>query len=237
MPEAMFWRCNSVELKEGGQDPEQFSTEAFSWYDLLESYTRKQITHATDRLHALRGITTDMQTTRTDRYYGEYGVWKDTLHGDLLWRQDGSSSKEGRLPLPSWSWAATDGPKSWCMVSLDAPRKIPQSFEIDAVGHLVASGPLTKRTLAFKAKAWNFVDGTGTGNLEMFFVSRYDPLAYELYSDDPGQAFDNMLYLILDQENQTPMGFAVFDNWHIVPNVQCFLMTSTNRSDNDLDSS
>jgi hypothetical protein len=236
MPQAMFWRCNSIELQEGGQDPDQFSMESFSWYDLLESYTRKQIKYATDRLHALRGITSDMQTTRTDQYYDKYGVWKDTLHSDLLWRQDGPTSEEGNLLLPSWSWAATDGPKSWCMVSLEAPQKMPQSLEIEPGGHLVSSGHLTKPTLAFKAKAWKFLNGPETGNFEMFFVSRYDPLDYEQYSGDPGQAFDNMLYLILDHDTtQTPMGFAVFDGCDIVSNVQAFLVASTYRSENDLD--
>ncbi|KAL3425070.1 hypothetical protein PVAG01_04351 [Phlyctema vagabunda] len=80
-----------------------------SWLDVIESYTRRELSHAQDRFPALSGL--------ASRYYlaqkgDEYmaGLWRKTFAEDLTWRvtepkltEKGKSLRE---IAPSWSWAS-----------------------------------------------------------------------------------------------------------------------------------
>jgi hypothetical protein len=88
------------------------------WRDFVQVFTRRKLSHATDRLPALIGIATAM----SERIHGEYyaGLWEENLETDLLWVTNwfmltADEQVPQRLPVPvdyapTWSWASVMGP-------------------------------------------------------------------------------------------------------------------------------
>ena len=79
-----------------------------AWYDLIEQYTRSQLTYESDRFPAIAGITARFRTILDDRCIT--GIWEKTLPEDLLWhrliRKEYDSGEMSHSQLPTWSWAS-----------------------------------------------------------------------------------------------------------------------------------
>lgn len=81
-------------------------------YDLVESFTTRKLSNASDKFAAISGTAMKYRYCRAgDQYLA--GLWMDTLSQDLAWRtpvymleNNGSSLDEGRNLIPSWSWAS-----------------------------------------------------------------------------------------------------------------------------------
>ncbi|KAK0642185.1 heterokaryon incompatibility protein-domain-containing protein [Cercophora newfieldiana] len=89
-------------------------TSTSQWFELLEQYSRRQLTFNTDRIPAILGIASEMGKRRSDEFTN--GVWKKDLGKQLIWLrtdyypQDPDQPHEHDLPdLPSWNWAALGG--------------------------------------------------------------------------------------------------------------------------------
>lgn len=85
------------------------------WYDLVESFTKRKLSNAGDKLAAIAGIAMRYQHCRGagDQYLA--GLWMDTLAQDLAWKtpvyliennNDPSLDEAGNNLIPSWSWAS-----------------------------------------------------------------------------------------------------------------------------------
>jgi hypothetical protein len=92
----------------GLQDPFQMG----SWLDMVESYSRCNLTNNMDKLPALSGIAQAAASLTGDTYLA--GLWLSQFHCHLTWfcdpfqRKAPSATDEYRAP--SWSWACVDGP-------------------------------------------------------------------------------------------------------------------------------
>lgn len=85
--------------------------------DVVEEYTRLDLTIGTDRLHALVGVATQALSLRPgDQYIA--GLWRNTIADGLSWyttnsrtssRLPGKNAPPGWSSPPSWSWAAVSG--------------------------------------------------------------------------------------------------------------------------------
>lgn len=77
------------------------------WRRLVQDYSRRKLSHLSDRLPAIQGIVAEFQRSLKDRYI--YGLWEGDLAESLLWQ---SLSQDGMPPdyarAPSWSWASTN---------------------------------------------------------------------------------------------------------------------------------
>jgi heterokaryon incompatibility protein (HET) len=82
------------------------------WKDIVEAYTKRNLTRSTDRLLALSGIAEKFITQAGCEYIA--GLWKASLPSSLLWY----TYKEWRsishhclvkYIAPSWSWASVEG--------------------------------------------------------------------------------------------------------------------------------
>lgn len=83
------------------------------WRDMVQQYSRLDLTFASDKFAAIAGVAKQMQGYRHANYFA--GLWKDSMIGDMLWRSF-SSSVEQLKPrnegnkAPTWSWASVEAP-------------------------------------------------------------------------------------------------------------------------------
>lgn len=76
------------------------------WKIIVEKYSARKLTNATDRLVALRGLINELQKVNNTRCV--HGTWADTLADGLLWfsLQPAERNKNPNH-FPSWTWAST----------------------------------------------------------------------------------------------------------------------------------
>jgi hypothetical protein len=80
-----------------------------AWSLLLRTYTRRDLTHSSDKLVAMAGLAEHFENLTGDKYVA--GHWKCYLKDDLLWKTSLTARGE-RKPLyraPTWSWASDMG--------------------------------------------------------------------------------------------------------------------------------
>ncbi|KAK0614479.1 heterokaryon incompatibility protein-domain-containing protein, partial [Immersiella caudata] len=91
----------------GAESPEEGHR---AWFDLVEHYTRCDLTEDEDKLPAIGGLA--RMLSPEDRL-GEYvaGIWGGALLRGLLWRVEdtGKTRRPEKYVAPSWSWASLVG--------------------------------------------------------------------------------------------------------------------------------
>ena len=128
--EQVFWECAQAVHAEGGDlyafDPNASLPSGLSiqqlcrmqttgavgikeWYGLVEGYTARNLSRATDRLVAISGL-----AKRFHRFIGhDYlaGLWDHDLHIGLAWWVDTDVPvhRPASNTVPSWSWASIEG--------------------------------------------------------------------------------------------------------------------------------
>jgi hypothetical protein len=101
----MIWSCKTVTQRETGE--KCFNTARNpKWKIIVEQYSDRQLTKATDKLIALEGIRAEYQKKSGDTYLN--GIWQNALPDQLLWQVCNKSENVSPLGLPSWSWANVD---------------------------------------------------------------------------------------------------------------------------------
>ena len=94
------------------------------WYDIVEHYTKCELSYKSDILPAISGVATQYQKMTGDKYFA--GLWKSDLARGLLWRTPYWNSvaklRKSSLPVnyraPSWSWSSIDATYiNWDLVS------------------------------------------------------------------------------------------------------------------------
>jgi hypothetical protein len=110
---SVFARQRRDPRYEGGSDSEDVAW--IGWYKMIEDYTARQITKATDRLPALSGLAQAVASKTQPGNHYLAGLWRFGLLEGLLWckARPGSQAlvQPGLLYVaPSWSWASVAGP-------------------------------------------------------------------------------------------------------------------------------
>jgi hypothetical protein len=100
--------------------------------NVVEPYTDRQLTKSSDRLVALSAIAFEFSKKLSCQYLA--GIWKEDLHGGLLWRCNEISNAHV-AGAPSWSWASVQGSVSWLKQSFGA------AFTPDIVAVEYATSP------------------------------------------------------------------------------------------------
>ncbi|KAF2679801.1 HET-domain-containing protein [Lentithecium fluviatile CBS 122367] len=221
MPSGMSWFCDHSEMSDRGTSMDLSLYERTSWLILLEKYTLKKLTYASDRLHALRGIVADEQKFREDQFLFDYGVWEDHLVEQLLWRNDELTSKAALSDMPTWSWAATGHPKVWCPANYKGTvEPIPGMVEITTTGSLKAVGRMA-----------------GISVSSQCYLSRVFEFEYTYaHPEESMKAFDQNScgsYIVRDSSEKKILGLAVLDE-DPAPHFECFLAALTKRYPGEL---
>ena len=88
------------------------------WYDMVEDYTKRNLSYQIDRLPAISGLAECFEMATGLRSYVA-GLWGEDLIDGLLWsvRRDWTSTpcpaQSEEFRAPSWSWATVDEPVEW----------------------------------------------------------------------------------------------------------------------------
>lgn len=80
------------------------------WRSIVEHYSRRQLTYASDKLPALSGLASHYARLTGHKYLA--GLWHENLAQSLLWSLDPQLRVRALPPsyrAPSWSWASHDG--------------------------------------------------------------------------------------------------------------------------------
>ncbi|RDW73552.1 hypothetical protein BP6252_07459 [Coleophoma cylindrospora] len=85
-------------------------TEYVNWLEIVERYSRCNLSREEDKLPAISGMANHIQSRSPYPVNYCAGIWEDQFHAGLLW----VSGRNGlRRPetnrAPSWSWASVDG--------------------------------------------------------------------------------------------------------------------------------
>jgi hypothetical protein len=93
-----------------------------AWRKIIEDYSNRQLTYATDRLPALAGLIAEFgRLDVADNCVA--GIWEAYAHNQLLWKQPRSASvhnpdsaptlQGASSVVPSWSWASVGTSVAW----------------------------------------------------------------------------------------------------------------------------
>jgi hypothetical protein len=145
MPGGMSWKCRTMSFGENSHFGLGLH-EHEDWCLLLDNYSRTAFTYPSDRLTAFQGI---LQARKIEiggcgAIYGV--VDDDTLLIQLLWCRYAKPLIQAGSAIPSWSWAALDGGKSWPTDWQDLVKQI-GILERRESGTLHISGPLIRLRL------------------------------------------------------------------------------------------
>lgn len=85
---------------------------SFAWDSIVENYSTKKLTQASDKLSAISGLASFVLNYRqlnAESYLA--GLWKGNLAEGLLWcvSEPGPPLPRGLYIAPSWSWASVSG--------------------------------------------------------------------------------------------------------------------------------
>ncbi|KAJ0273961.1 hypothetical protein CBS470a_011996 [Colletotrichum nupharicola] len=116
-------------LLQGGESAPPKTEILSHWYDLVEVYSGRKLSHRADRFPAISGIAREFAALLEDQYI--CGLWRSDLARGLMWF---STLMEGDAVLgyksgPSWSWASFEGRASW-MPQRHTHWRQNQDFEI-----------------------------------------------------------------------------------------------------------
>lgn len=84
------------------------------WYAMVENYTKRKLSHPSDKLPAISGLAEAFEEASGITGYVA-GLWEEDLIEGLLWSvasEDDTTSVVETRP-PSWSWASVDGAITW----------------------------------------------------------------------------------------------------------------------------
>lgn len=74
-----------------------------TWKSIVENYSARQISFASDRLQAIAGIASELSYVWNDRYH--FGMWHANLYQQLVWFAARPQQAQKAVPgMPSWSW-------------------------------------------------------------------------------------------------------------------------------------
>lgn len=88
--------------------PQKYRELCSTWYSILEQYSKRNLTVASDKFPALSGVAAQFAHLTGDKYVA--GLWERDLRVGLLWRceEPKNSRRPQEFRAPTWSWAALD---------------------------------------------------------------------------------------------------------------------------------
>ncbi|KAF4947843.1 hypothetical protein FGADI_10122 [Fusarium gaditjirri] len=120
-----------------GQSMKEKAEFHMRWYEMVTSYSVRNLTNDSDKMMAIAGVAYFIQQSTGFKYAA--GLWEETLPFNLLWAVDSGVKKRpyGR-PVPTWSWASVDGKISHRLKKVDPSPTSSSTLRIMAEGNSVS---------------------------------------------------------------------------------------------------
>ncbi|OJD28951.1 heterokaryon incompatibility protein [Diplodia corticola] len=222
--ECIVWSCRTITQRET-RDSFHDTARNTRWKIIVEKYSARKLTNATDRLVALKGLANEMQKVSSTRCI--YGVWADTLADGLLWFPLQAAERD-RSPnnFPTWTWASTCHGVRY--QKIERAKRISRRLRISEHDDRVveATGwvkklphlrPLPDVTLKRQDSGLSAVsqnqddaDPRLTGvllSIESNLHDKFSSLSFDLTEHPLGWALTHLVY----DSDQEPVGWALFD--------------------------
>jgi hypothetical protein len=137
----IIWSCKGVTQRETGE--KCFNTARNpKWKIIIEQYSDRQLTNATDRLIALEGLKSEYAKKNRDGNTYIHGLWKDSLPDQLLWQVCAKADGSNPLGLPSWTWASVSPGVRF--TPMYKAKNICESIRLDTTDILVIKAPMKR---------------------------------------------------------------------------------------------
>ncbi|RSL79111.1 hypothetical protein CEP51_007626 [Fusarium floridanum] len=165
------WYVHSGILEMPGTTQKKQSVESKSWNQIVQEYSKRELTFGIDKLPALAGIAKAFSGGNDD--LGQYacGMWEHQLEDCFFWSlAEDPKPKPENNSLPSWSWASVSGNVSFWGVSAENVEFLGVSVSYDGepvMGEVTEavvtlSGPLVQATLEYTQESLDGVDTSST---------------------------------------------------------------------------
>jgi hypothetical protein len=193
----IIWSCKAITQRETGERCYSVSRNT-RWKNVIEQYSDRQLTFATDKLIALEGLRMELGKKIACEY--AFGVWKESLPNQLLWqvtKRIGGATISDPLKLPTWTWAHV--PCGVRFLTIDRAKNLCDSivFEDDDARRM---------NLQVRAKCLSVLT-------IMLDFKQGDAVTEAIYADitsSHAKSTRSMAQFMLDQSG-SPIGWAVFD--------------------------
>jgi hypothetical protein len=152
------------------------------WLDVVEAYTKCDLTYPSDKLFALAGLAKHFKSKFGLVDYMA-GLWRTRLETQLLWRvqSSGITKRSEIYRAPSWCWASIDGP-IWPTWAEEVGEMLIEVLEAsvslggtDPFGHVI-SGSLRLKGRMLKGKVAS--DAHYFPGLRLLFDENLNEIAY-----------------------------------------------------------
>ncbi|UKZ81932.1 hypothetical protein TrVFT333_009710 [Trichoderma virens FT-333] len=193
----IIWSCKAITQRETGERCYSVSRNT-RWKNIIEQYSDRQLTYATDRLIALEGLRMELGKKIACEY--AFGVWKESLPNQLLWQV--TKGIEGAvipdpLKLPTWTWAHV--PCGVRFLTIDRAKNLCVSIAFE-------DSNLREMSLQARAKRIAAVTTTLSPKQECDATRASNADIYSSHA----KLTSSMAQFILAQDG-SPIGWAVFD--------------------------
>jgi hypothetical protein len=78
------------------------------WYRMVSAYSKRNLTHNSDKLPAISGLASLVAEHDSGKYCA--GVWWEDIAFGICWKKSDQLSRTDDYIAPSWSWASVSGP-------------------------------------------------------------------------------------------------------------------------------
>ncbi|KAL6864463.1 HET domain-containing protein [Trichoderma novae-zelandiae] len=195
---ALIWSCKAITQRETGERCYSVSRNT-RWKNVVEQYSDRQLTFATDRLIALEGLRMELAKKIACEY--AFGVWKESLPNQLLWqvtnRIEGAAISDP-LTLPTWTWAHVPCGVRYLTIDRAKSQCGSIAFEDD---------DMRRMSVQARAKRVSLISTV------MDSESKGDPVTAAILADiasSHAKLTGSMAQFILDQDGSA-IGWTVFD--------------------------
>ncbi|KAH6608158.1 het-domain-containing [Trichoderma cornu-damae] len=202
---AIIWSCKAITQRETGERCYSVSRN-IRWKNVVEQYSDRQLTFATDRLVALEGLRVELGKKMSCEY--ALGVWRESLPDQLLWqvtkRIEGAAIADP-LKLPTWTWAHV--PCGVRFLTIDGAKNLCESINF---GDGDGDGDARRMSLRARAKR---VSVTATALDPRRGDAVTEAVIEAIYADmasSHAKSTSSMAQFILDPDG-SPVGWTVFD--------------------------
>lgn len=195
---ALIWSCKAITQRETGERCYSVSRNT-RWKNVVEQYSDRQLTFATDRLIALEGLRMELGKKIACEY--AFGVWKESLPNQLLWQVTGrieGTAISDPLKLPTWTWAHVACGVRY--LTIDRAKNLCDSIAFE-------DGDMRRLSMQARAKRLSAVSAV------MNFQSEGNPVTEAIFADiasSHAKLTRSMAQFILDKDG-APIGWTVFD--------------------------